>query len=91
VTCHCPACIGVPVTTTTLDRIAQSLAEHISGRQTDPDICLTIMYPDDRRPPTGVAAIKAELLAGNLWLSWLDETVSDGLYRMREVEKETTP
>jgi hypothetical protein len=66
---------------TDLDTIAQELAEHIASQ---PPWTYEISYLDDKRPPAGVAAIKAELLLGAYWLSWLDDTVEAGLNRMRE-------
>lgn len=36
---------------------------------------ITIVHPGDQRPPTTDAEIRAELLDGNVWISWMDEYV----------------
>lgn len=36
---------------------------------------ITIVHPGDHRPPTTDAEIRAELLDGNVWISWMDEYV----------------
>lgn len=58
------------------DNLAQATAEYIA-RELNPAAGNAgyTFYADDRRPPTDVEAIKAELLGGHLWISWMDDAV----------------
>lgn len=67
-------------TTMTRDDIAQQAAEYIASelmpRQAELAGEGRIVFPDNRRPPTDVPGIKAELLAGYWWVSWVNERVA---------------
>ncbi|WP_225447373.1 hypothetical protein [Streptacidiphilus sp. PB12-B1b] len=73
------------VTTTDVDRdrIAQEAAEYIANvliPESDKTQALpgvSVYYTDDKRPPRTVADIKATLLEGRFWISWIgDERVA---------------
>lgn len=67
------------------DRLAQETAEYIATKlipkaeqlHTMPGV--TIHYPDDQRPPTTIDEIKATLLDGRYWISWLDDRVTTAM------------
>lgn len=69
----------------TRDQIAQEAAEHIVNDlnpeherfHAHPDV--TIHYLDDTRPPTDVAGVKAALLDGRYWISWMDDHLTAAL------------
>ncbi|MEH0423152.1 hypothetical protein [Streptomyces sp. B21-083] len=63
------------------DQLAQDTAEYIVNKLI-PDTArfhglpeVTIHYADDRRPPTTVEGVKAHLLSGGCWFSWMDDRV----------------
>lgn len=61
------------------DQLAQKTAEYIAGvliPESDRIHALpgvTVFYTDDKRPPREVADIKAALLGGAFWTSWIGE------------------
>ncbi|HEY1701191.1 MAG TPA: hypothetical protein VGG75_15915 [Trebonia sp.] len=69
-----------PLTATGRDRIAQAAAEHIVN---------DLMPAHDRmntesgiavigeQPPRDIATIKAAILGGHVFISWMDDTVND--------------
>jgi hypothetical protein len=67
----------VTTTDTDRDRIAQETAEYIANvliPEADrihalPDV--SVFYADDKRPPRTVPDIKAALLEGVFWISWI--------------------
>ncbi|MFJ1667318.1 hypothetical protein ACIOK4_13210 [Streptomyces bottropensis] len=69
------------MTTIDRDQLAQDTAEYIANTlmpktaefHDNPGV--TIQYVDDKRPPATVEDIKAELLGGQFWISWLDNRV----------------
>jgi len=67
------------------DQLAQETAEYIAGTlipESDRVHAfdnVTVSYPDDRRPPQDVPGIKAELLAGRFWISWMNDRVLSAL------------
>lgn len=71
------------------DQLAQETAEHIANTlnpQSDQAHALnnvTVVYPDDERPPRDVAGIKAALLDGECWISWADDRVLIALRTLR--------
>ena len=75
-----------------IDQLAQAAAEHITrdlipeqDRLSDsPGV--TIHYVNGRRPPRDVDAIKAALLAGEIWTSWMDEHVLMAVRAIRQIE-----
>lgn len=64
------------------DQLAQHTAEYIAtvlmpkadAFHSGPGV--TVHYADGQRPPTGVDEIKATLLDGRVWISWLDSRVT---------------
>lgn len=71
------------------DDLAQAAAEHIARdlipaqdlQNASPWV--TVSYPDDRRPPRDVGAIKAALLNGECWTSWMDDQVIVAMHAIR--------
>ncbi len=69
------------------DRLAQETAEYIAATRTPPvpetpTVGNSVIVGRhgstvalDRRPPTAVAEIKATLLGGHVWISWMDDRV----------------
>jgi hypothetical protein len=75
------------MSTTTHEQLAQETAEYIAHTLVPRSVRLasyseiTIHYPkdengNDRRPPTDVEEIKATLLDGRFWISWMDDRVT---------------
>lgn len=66
------------------EQIAQETAEYIAahapaGQPTDG---IVIRYIGEQRPPTAVADIKAALLQGKVWTSWMDDIVFKSMREM---------
>ena len=65
----------------TRDQIAQTTAEHIAANPgIEPGVI--VHYPSPERPPTDIPAIKAALLDGRIWMSWLDDHVTAAMRRL---------
>lgn len=68
------------------DSLAQETAEYIAADLVPQHgVNLTnvlVKYTGEERPPREVAEIKATLLSGYLWLSWMDERVADAMRQM---------
>lgn len=79
---------NVTETDTGRDQLAQETAEYIANvliPQSDAVHALpgvTVNYPGGNRPPRDVPSIKAALLAGECWISWMNDRV---LTAMREL------
>lgn len=71
------------------DRLAQETAEYIAAvlttRQTPEKHPEGYEEPEEPHAPTSVEEIKATLLNGRLWVSWLDDRVIEA---MRELHGE---
>ncbi len=70
------------------EQLAEATAKHIlehllpaQDRLTDSP-WVTVEYPDDRRPPRDAEGIKASLLAGECWISWMDDPVMTAMRRL---------
>lgn len=63
------------------DQLAQDTAEHIVNTLMPKTAELhaapnaEVFYTDDRRPPSTVDGVKAHLLDGGCWISWMDDRV----------------
>jgi hypothetical protein len=57
------------------DQLAQETAEHIAEHLSHRAGGVTYHYDAAGPPPRDLAAIKAALLDGRVWLSWLDDRV----------------
>jgi hypothetical protein len=81
------------VTTIDRDQLAQDTAEYIATvlmpktAETHASPYVTVHYPDGKRPQTEVADIKAHLLSGRCWISWMDDRV---VVAMRALHGEPT-
>lgn len=64
------------------DRIAQETAEYIAAHTQPADDGIVIRYVGEERPPTEVADIKAALLQGKVWISWMDDVVFKSMRQM---------
>ena len=64
----------------TKDELAQQTAEYIADvlipAHADRAAIIDVRYVDGNRPPHDVDEIKAALLAGRIWISWIDDRVS---------------
>jgi hypothetical protein len=71
------------------EQIAQETAEHIAakGEQQSTDT-VQIHYIGGDKPPTDVQGIKAALLDGRIWISWMDDTVTAA---MRQIHADDGP
>lgn len=64
------------------DQLAQETAEHIAevlmprSAQIHAQPGVEVRYVNDKRPPTDVDDIRAALLDGRIWLSWMDDKVN---------------
>jgi hypothetical protein len=83
--------------TTTIDRnqLAQETAEYIAAelnplaeRVAQAPGC-SIVYPNGQKPPTAVEQIKATLLDGRLWISWMDDRVFAAMRAIHSPETST--
>jgi len=67
------------------DQLAQETAEYIAGTlipESDRVHAfdnVTVSYPGGHTPPRDVPSIKAELLAGRFWISWMNDRVLSAL------------
>lgn len=68
------------------DQLAQNTAEYIAANLLPQHAVNTtdylVKYTGDARPPRDVAEIKEVLLTGDVWLSWLDDHVTDAMRRL---------
>ena len=68
------------------DELAQETAEYIATSVLPQHSVNTtdylVKYVGDGRPPREVSEIKATLLSGHAWLSWMDERVRNAMRRL---------
>lgn len=75
------------------DQLAQDTAEYIANvltpqaQKTHALPGVTVHYINDQRPPTDVPGIKAALLDGRVWISWICDRVTQA---MRQLHGEPT-